>query len=139
MDFAPTVLPIRDAGLSAVLKAAPRVQGAQENPQHIWTLELAWRPDGRYLAAYIGSERAHELTPAPENEAGAEPGYGGQQVQIFNCATGAVVATLTPQAGEGKFQTGTDWLLWSADGSRLMRVDDSLGAITVWDSSQLPK
>jgi hypothetical protein len=141
MDFAPSVLPIRDAGLAAVLKVAPHVEVGPENEFHVWTVDLAWRPDGRYLAAYIG-DPATPPGPPPVPEGDHDPvksGYGGQKVQVFDCVTGAVVAKLTLQAGEGKFQTGTDWLLWSADGSHLMRVDDSLGTITVWGPEQLPK
>ena len=68
--------------------------------------------------------------------------YGGlswMQSVFYGVGAGVIGIIAISAYKLTKKTVGTDWLLWSADGSHLMRLDDSLGAITVWDSSQLPK
>lgn len=80
---------------------------------------LAWSPNGRYLAAIYSQPRPTTV--------------------IYDCQTGAVVATLTEQTGAPSPDDSAPKLLrWSPDGSRLLALDPSAGAVTLWGPGQLP-
>jgi len=85
--------------------------------------DVAWRPDGRVLAAQplIG------------------PTQNVTTLTLYNCATGKVIQKLTHDAqGTEIFQdnTGTrvgDGLIrWSPDGARLALADPAFGTVTFW-------
>jgi hypothetical protein len=66
--------------------------------------------------------------------------YGTQSpgdftVSLYDTATGALIERLTPNlAGLETHPTNNETLAWSEDGSQLMLVDSSYGAITIWGS-----
>lgn len=102
------ILPVRDAALMALLLAAPPQSAAGE-----W--EVAWRPDGRELAAF-------RLSNEPAHTAG-----------IYDCASGRRLLSLPlASASDETFVAGSSALVrWSPDGSRLLLFSPELGAITV--------
>lgn len=82
---------------------------------------LAWRPDGRVLAAF-----------GPR--AGASP-----SITLYDTATGHVLATLAPVRDAGNLAAGnSDVLRWSPDGTRLLLYSPIFGTICLWGSAQLP-
>jgi WD40 repeat protein len=89
-------------------------------------LQLAWRPDGKLLAA---------LYP----NASAPVGDSAFTISLYDTATGKLVKRLTPdlsrlQVGE----SGIETLSWSPDGKRLLLIDNVYGAITIWGPGALP-
>lgn len=115
------VLPIRDAALQAVCD----LLGPGELDRQI---AVAWRPDGRMLAAQrvVASLRA-DFAPA------------NHIVTLYDSATGHVAATLQPEAPpSGLFFDGPSLLRWSPDGSHLLLYDRNLGAIVIWKHDALP-
>lgn len=113
-------LPLRDAGLAQALRAL--------NPINRVGTSLAWRPDGRVLAAY-----------APENVFAPHP------LIIYDCATGRQLAALLPPAvSETSRNTSligqsTILLRWSPDGTHLLLFALALGQVVVWGPDQLPR
>lgn len=103
--------PVRDAALRNVLLSLMH-DTPGPGPQ------VAWRPDGRVLAVY---------------------GIG-PNLSLYDCATGALLASLPPGATpRGTPATGAvDLLRWSPDGSRLLLVGPSLNTISIWGPGQLP-
>lgn len=110
------VLPVRDAALLSLLHAAPPEAATGE-----W--EVAWRPDGRELAAF---------------RLGNEPAY---MARIYDCATGRVLASLPLAAATGDaFVAGTTALVrWSPDGSHLVIFSPQVGSVAVWGPNYLPR
>lgn len=87
---------------------------------------VAWRPDGRYLAAY-----------APN---AADPSANTFAVAIYDTASGKLVKRVTPDfTGLHASPAGIIALRWSSDGSHLLLADNVYGAITVWGPGALPR
>lgn len=119
-------LPLRDAALRAVFGAAT----ASQNTGGTGTANVAWRPNGRVLAAQLIP--AGDTTPAHH------------AVIIYACATGKIVATVTPlaDAAHALSAPASDAfapLQWSPDGTHLLLLDPALGTLTVWGPAQLPR
>lgn len=123
--YAPFAVPIRDAALRTLVSKLDT--SASGGPQQ-QSAALAWRPDGRLLAA-----RSTTTT-------GADTDPKTREVTLYDCRTGRQVATLTP--GAGAAHGGDSWyttvLEWSPDGSRLLYADPLLKTITIWGPSVLP-
>ena len=82
---------------------------------------LAWRPDGRVLAAF-----------GPR--VGASP-----PVTLYDSATGHALATLAPVRDAGHIAPPhIDVLRWSSDGTRLLLYSQIFGTICLWRLAQLP-
>lgn len=82
---------------------------------------LAWRPDGRVLAAF-----------GPR--VGATP-----PLTLYDTASGRVVSTLAPVRDAGNLVAGqSDVLRWSPDGARLLLYSSTFGTICLWGPAQLP-
>lgn len=108
------VLPVRDAGLRQFLTTL-------SNNHVDGTTNAAWRPDGQVFAAQKG---------------GASDSHSPDQhaVLLFDCQTGAPVATLVPFGGgpDAAASGEPNLLTWSPDGSRLFLFDTTLGTATIW-------
>jgi len=102
-----TTFAIRDKALAGILAKLLSGQSSSEN-------FVAWRPDGRELAT-----------------------YNAGQVEIYDCATGRVLASLIP-SGKPADLNGGETFSWSPDGSRLMLSSSTWGVLTVWGPDQLP-
>jgi hypothetical protein len=117
------ILAPHDAALQALAQTMVDVN----NPALLHTqLLLAWRPDGKLLAA---------LNP----NARAPVGDSAFTISLYDTATGKLVKRLTPdlsglQGGEG----GNEMLAWSPDGKHLLLADNIYGAITIWGPGALP-
>lgn len=110
-------LPLRDAGLSAILRTV--------NPGNQEGLAVAWRPDGRVVAAYTdrGADGAVSAT---------------QPITLYGCASGKAFATLHPVAVPLGVLNGQRKLLrWSPDGTHLLLFDSLLGTPLVWGPRSL--
>lgn len=81
---------------------------------------VAWSPNGRYLAAIYSQ-------PTP-------------MTIIYNCQTGAVAAKLTQLSGAATLtdDSAPKLIRWSPDGTHLLSLDPSVGAMTIWGPGQLP-
>src|SRR5205085_5482806 len=78
---------------------------------------VAWRPDGRVLAAYNSSE---------------------DFVELYNCITGRRIGAMRPQSNSS-FVDGSNVLLrWSPDGSQLLLSSVRWGLVTVWGPLHAP-
>lgn len=99
------LLSVRDKALAQIV-AALLTSG---NPS------LAWRPDGRVLAA----------------------DYSGQIV-IYDCATGKKLASLLPPGKPINLNGGGEILAWAPDGSHLLLSSAVWGLLSVWGPGQLP-
>jgi hypothetical protein len=111
------LLPVRDGGLRTVLAAVPVTRG---DPNYHEEIGLAWRPDGRMLAAF-----------------GPHP-----VVQVYSCRDGRKLAVLDPSAGgldpvpfprDASLLSG---LRWSPDGANLLLVQGHLG-VFLWRLDRL--
>lgn len=108
----------------------PQPDGTYAPAQH-----LAWRPDGKVLAAeaevfYDTNQQVGQVTDTA--------------VVLYDTATGKKLTTLTPRADlqyqSGNYFTGAFlWMRWSPDGSHLLLMDGYLGTLTIWGPSTLPK
>lgn len=115
-------LPARDAGLRAFEAAL--------DEQHAYgtTSRLAWRPDGRVLAAQPMDTTNSQ---APEKH----------RVFLYDCQTGAQLAALLPLGSNLSAVEDEEppLLAWSPDGTRLLLLDPALGTATIWLSASLPR
>jgi hypothetical protein len=118
------VAPIRDRALQAVY-AGMVADAFDPARQHV---ALAWRPDGRYLAAL------------PETFfAGQSAGPTSHAVTVYDCASGTPVRTLTPPPAPAQPGFSAQGVLyWSPDGSRLLLFDPTTSVLTIWGQSLLP-
>jgi hypothetical protein len=113
----------RDAGLRQVLAALPPATSG-----NVAVYAVAWRPDGRVLAAYQAFGESTSGHPAPLT------------VNLYDCATGRLLASLTPQHGTSGLPTHVlPFLRWSPDGSHLLLLSEATGAATLWGPGQLPQ
>lgn len=118
------VLPVRDAGLQAILAAMP----ANTADRFTQSLRLAWRPDGKVVAV---QPRFYRDDRAVSQHA----------VTLYDCETGRKLATLLPHITmvHGAYGGNDGYLRWSADGSHLLLLDSALGPTTIWGPDQLPR
>ncbi len=105
LDSVP-LLAVRDAALQRILELLPKV-----NP--IESTMISWRFDGRVLAAY-GSE--------------------ADELGLYDSTTGKELASLQLPAFIDGPLSGSSWMRWSPDGSRLFLLDRRMG-IAVWSLS----
>jgi hypothetical protein len=119
------VAPVRDRALQTVY-AGMVADSFDPARQHV---ALAWRPDGRYVAAL------------PETFfAGQSAGPASHPVTVHDCASGTPVRMLMPppmpaQPGFG----GPSTLRWSPDGARLLFFDPTTSVLTIWGQGLLPQ
>lgn len=109
----------RDAALQKLLAAMP----TSSYDPFAQSLTLAWRPDGRYLAAL----------PSPQYQNAA-----GYTVTLYDTVTGRQVATLSLPAVYGEVGGGMLLLRWSADGRHLLLESARVGIVVVWGPPRLP-
>lgn len=113
-----------DAALQALAQALMDANGRALEPV---PLMLAWRPDGKLLAA---------LNPNANARTSASTYF---TVSLYDTATGKLVKRLTPNLSglpHGEGNNGA--LAWSPDGKRLLLADNIFGAITIWGPGALP-
>ena len=123
-----SLLPVRDAGLQAIYDAM-KTTAPDNADAGAQTAQLAWRPDGRYVAAQL----ALFAYPPPTD-------ISLRAVSVYDCATGTVAATLTPpQPKREPGISNANMLRWSPDGAHLLLLDRSLQEALVWSGSSLPK
>jgi hypothetical protein len=116
------LLPVRDAALQQALAALPN-----QSPDTYPEMLLAWRPDGRVLAAQLATTYGSPISPEQH------------VVTLYDCATGRQLATLTPAAPSATPQKDPSYLSWSPDGTRLLAFDGVSGVGTLWGSGDLPQ
>lgn len=120
------ILPTRDAGLAAALRM---YHDPNLNPQAQFTpVNLAWSPDGRRLAVEAQIPRSGNELPRLTDFA----------VNVYDCATGKVLATLTPKLTPQPSSDQTTFLRWSPDGAHLLLYTSTLGGAQIWGSKDLP-
>lgn len=115
------VLQPHDQALAALAQQMMRAPTPSQNTSTL----IAWRPDGRYLAALIPDA----TTPNP----------AAFTIAVYDTASGKLVKQVAPDfTGLSTDAHGSVALLWSPDGSRLLLLDNLYGAITVWGPGALP-
>ena len=93
-------------------------------------LYMAWSPDGKRLAV-----EAPPITLRGQTV----PQVKDFAVQIYNCASGKLLGTLIPDLTLNGDYSGTAFLRWSADGSRLLLYNPLLSGAQIWGAQELPK
>jgi Tol biopolymer transport system component len=125
------VLPVRDAGMSAILR---RYHDASIDP-NAWAtqINLAWSPDGKRVAV-----------EAPVARPSGSARVSDFDVSIYDCASGKLLKTLTPKlqlasvAPYGGFGPEV-FLRWSPDGKQLLLYYPLLSGAQIWGSQDLPR
>lgn len=117
------LLPVRDPALLAVLNTMN-----PDGPSNAGAVDVAWRPDGRYLAerlTFITQDRLDHT------------------IGIYDCRTGKRVVSLQPFVEPGDAAGAGFLARWSPDGQRLLlanyRPSDNTVVITIYGPSQLPQ
>lgn len=124
---APTLQP-RDAAMAAALKSYHDLsQNAEAGNTPLY---MAWSPDGKRLAVEAS---AYTLRGQ------ASPQIRDFAVQIYDCASGKLLGTLIPNLTLNGDYSGTAFLRWSADGSRLLLYNPLLSGAQIWGAKELPK
>ncbi len=124
-------LPARDAALSQLYSAM--VPDANREPPS--GQFVAWRPDGRVLAA----------TEEPLfSESRATFVDANTTVVLYDTGSGREVGTLTARSHLASALTSARstqyvWLSWSPDGKQLLLLDDAIGTLTIWGPGNLPR
>lgn len=117
------LLPVRDAGLGAVLGGMSST-GYDPASQRVI---LAWNADAHLLAAYPSSS----LTPA------YLPGQT-PQVTIYDATSGAIMRRLTVSSTVGPTYLRVDGAVrWSPDSRRLALYEPGLDRLLVWNTSSI--
>lgn len=132
---APTAKALKDFGLNTAPHLLMRDQGMEQAFESLpatvsggASLSLAWRPDGRVLAAQAQRQSNAQAS--------------GSAVVLYDCRTGAKLGELTPIFDLQGSDLGTgqvNALLWSPDGSHLLVLDAQSATITIWGAGKLPK
>ncbi len=92
--------------------------------------ELSWRADGRVLA-YSSSQTQSNPNGGMTNKT---------TISLYDTSTGALLKVLVPDLSGLQTHTFSNtYMSWSPDGSRLMYMDNTYGAITIWGPGALPK
>ena len=98
------------------------------SPSQNMSILVAWRPDGRYLAALVSNAAA--------------PSSATVTISIYDTVSGKLVKQVKPDftslSASPAAAGSSVALLWSPDGSRLLLVDNVYGVITVWGAGALP-
>jgi hypothetical protein len=115
------LLPIRDVALAGLLDAM--AEPPLSTDFQAYTTALAWRPDGRVLAAY--SDSAYGVT--------------GAALRLYDGTTGRQLASLVPLSNDGSTESAGTTLRWSPDGRWLLLVSGPLGSVSLWGASALPR
>jgi hypothetical protein len=125
------VLPVRDAGMEAILR---RFHDTSIYPNAWQTLvTLAWSPDGKRVAV-----------EAPIARPSGSVRISDFDVSIYDCASGKLLKTLTPKlqlasvAPYGGFGPEV-FLRWSPDGKQLLLYYPLLNGAQIWGSRDLPR
>jgi hypothetical protein len=122
------VMQAHDAALVAVLKT---YHDLSVNPEASNTpLYMAWSPDGKRLAVEASVYTVRGQT---------SPQIKDFAVQIYDCASGKLLGTLIPNLTLNGDYSGTAFLRWSADGSRLLLYNPLLSGAQIWGAAELPK
>jgi hypothetical protein len=119
-----TAVAAPDAGFAYALATAQRDQFA----------ELAWRPDGKVLAALFTGDQpaatAGDVKPV--------------RITLLDALSGTQVRSLTAEPGTGSQAlsggvgvSGEPPLAWSPDGTRLAFFANDLGAVYIWGGTAL--
>ncbi|MBF6592461.1 MAG: hypothetical protein IVW57_18275, partial [Ktedonobacterales bacterium] len=118
----------RDAAMRAV---ALGLKGPRNT--NIPSAPLAWRPDGRQLAALVFNQTSFD-GPLRQQPTTAE------LLAIYDSASGNVLARLPTANLRMAPNSNTSALLlrWSPDGQRVLLVDGAYGLLTIWGPQQLP-
>jgi hypothetical protein len=119
------VLPLRDAALGTVFSGMQT--DTQDISQHI---ALAWRPDGRTLAA----TSLYRQLPSPFAPTSAPP----HVVTLYDCASGHMLASLPIPSYVITDPIDVSALRWSIDGTHLLLYEASTTTIVLWGPGQLP-
>jgi hypothetical protein len=124
------VLPVRDAGMAAILR---RYHDTSINPNAWQTqVNLAWSPDGKRVAV-----------EAPIGRPDGSVLVSDFDVSIYDCASGKLLKTLTPRlqlasvAPYGGFGPEV-FLRWAPDGKQLLLYYPVLNGAQIWGSQDLP-
>ncbi|HEX5546417.1 MAG TPA: hypothetical protein VFX24_03350, partial [Ktedonobacterales bacterium] len=124
------VLPVRDAGMAAILR---RYHDTSINPNAWQTqINLAWSPDGKRVAV-----------EAPIGRPDGSVLVSDFDVSIYDCASGKLLKTLTPRlqlasvAPYGGFGPEV-FLRWAPDGKQLLLYYPVLNGAQIWGSQDLP-
>lgn len=122
-------LPYPDAAYAAVVAAARagfRQQDGSGRSVVAWSpVAVAWRPDGRVLAAML-----------PADSFATQP--SSLRVTLYDTATGKVLATLAQTVMQPSSQTNAPcYLSWSPSGQQLALVNNGDSQVIVWGASSL--
>lgn len=104
---APPILQARDAALAGIVRQIP--PSAQAQSANSSGIAIAWRPDGAALATL-------------------KPGKN-QQVNLYDCATGRLLRSVSTPAQPMPFQGTLSGLRWSPDGRHLLLPNGAILAI----------
>jgi hypothetical protein len=120
-------LPLRDAGLGAVYKGIATGEADASLQQFV----LAWRPDGKVVAA--------TQLAFPFEVIGATPSVSPQArvVTLYDCASGRALVTLPIPSSRITSPLDPSLLRWSADGTHLLFSQASSDTLVIWGSDQL--
>ncbi|HEU4785083.1 MAG TPA: hypothetical protein VFS83_17230 [Ktedonobacterales bacterium] len=125
------VLPVRDAGMAAILR---RYHDTSIDPNAWQTqINLAWSLDGKRVAVEAPIARPDGLAQMSDFA-----------VSIYDCASGKLLKTLTPKlqlasvAPYGGFGPEV-FLRWSPDGKQLLLYYPVLNGAQIWGSQDLPR
>ena len=122
----PTLAP-RDKALLALAQKMTQATGdLKQQPGYV----VAWRPDGKLMAAVSLNINVAQTTTAPS----------ALTVSIYDTASGQVVKQFTPDwTNLATGNASQETVMWSPDGKRLLLQDNVYGAITIWGPGALPQ
>ena len=120
----PTLAP-RDQALLALAQRMTQATGdLTQQPGYA----VAWRPDGKLMAAVSLNVNVAQTTTAPSALA----------VSVYDTASGQMVKQFTPDwTGLATGNASQETVMWSPDGKRLLLQDNVYGAITIWGPGAL--
>jgi hypothetical protein len=122
----PTLAP-RDKALLALAQQMTQATGdITQQPGYA----VAWRPDGKLMAAVSINVNVAQTSTAPS----------ALTVSVYDTASGQMVKQFTPDwSGLTVGNASRETVMWSPDGKRLLLQDNVYGAITIWGPGALPQ